>query len=228
MEVSKAQKRPRALRFATGKVRKVIHHTELAAAVIGEVQPGIRITGITAGQFSNIDAVDHLVDQLHPCDVRITTWTTGIYDVDRCHQFVVAGRINKICMLLDRGSFERSPQYAGPLIKQLGADAFRCMSVHSKVNIVSGARGCAVMRSSMNLNKNLRTEQFDIDVDDGGPDSVSEFYRVWFDELWEQAGESHDNRAIIDAVYGRFVNDPKTAKAARSPSRTMVNPWFRD
>ena len=110
------------------------------------------------------------------------------------------GRITDIRMLLDRGTFEKSPQFAGPLIEALGVDAFRCLSVHAKIVIVTGARGAAVMRSSMNLNKNLRTEQFDIDV----CDDIAAFYTEWFDALWEESGRSLNNREIMKAVYDRF------------------------
>lgn len=56
------------------------------------------------------------------------------------------------------------------------------------------------MRSSMNLNKNLRTEQFDIDV----CDDVAGFYASWFGALWDESGRSLDNRAIIRAVCDRW------------------------
>ena len=95
---------------------------------------------------------------------------------------------------------------------------FRCLSVHAKVIIVSGARGAAAFRSSMNLNKNLRTEQFDLDVDD----AVAGFYTEWFDALWEESGRSQDNRTIIRAVYDRFLENPEeedAPKAARVRAR---------
>ncbi|WP_028714379.1 hypothetical protein [Paracoccus sp. J55] len=193
--------RPRALRFKTGGVRRVIHRTETAMEVIGPLAPGTRVTGLTAGQFSAIDAMEHMVDELGPAEVRISTWTTGLYDVQRAKDIRVAGRISDIRVLLDRGTFEKSPKFAGPLIEVLGFQAFRCLSVHAKVIIVNGERGRAVMRSSMNLNKNLRTEQFDIDVDD----EVAWFYTEWFDALWDESGRSLDNQAIIKAVYDRFA-----------------------
>ncbi len=193
--------RPRALRFKTGGVRRVIHRTETAMEVIGPLSPGVRVTGLTAGQFSAIDAMEHMVDELGPAAVRISTWTTGLYDVQRAKDIRIKGRISDIRVLLDRGTFEKSPKFAGPSIEALGIQAFRCLSVHAKVIIVTGARGSAVMRSSMNLNKNLRTEQFDIDV----CDAVAAFYTDWFDALWEESGRSLDNQAIIKAVYDRFA-----------------------
>ena len=210
-------KRPRALRYATGEVRRVAHRTDTAAEVIGPLSEGVRVTGLTAGQFSSIDAVEHMVDEFGPASVRISTWTTGIYDVQRARDIRVAGRITDIRVLLDRGTFEKSPKFAGPLIETLGVEAFRCLSVHAKVNIVIGERGAAVMRSSMNLNKNLRTEQFDIDV----CPEVAEFYRDWFDALWEESGRRSNNREIIQAVYDRY--DPASGGERRKkPARATT------
>lgn len=213
--------RPRALRYAARQgARRVIHRTWMAAEVIGPLAPGIRVTGLTAGQFSAIDAMEHMVDELGPAEVRISTWTTGLYDVQRAKEIRVAGRIIDVRVLLDRGTFEKSPKFAGPLIEALGVDAFRCLSVHAKVVIVSGARGAAVMRSSMNLNKNLRTEQFDIDVDE----TIAAFYRDWFDALWDESGRSRDNQAIIRAVYDRFTGLPSAEETARPEQPTGGKP----
>ena len=200
----KVPREARALRYAPRKVRLVAHRTGNAAETIGTLAPGDRVTGVTAGQFSAIDALEHLVNELGPADVRISTWTTGLYDVSRAAELRTNQRLRSVRMLLDRGTFEKSPQFAGPLIKALGVDAFRCLSVHAKVTIVTGDRGAAVMRSSMNLNKNLRTEQFDIDV----CDEVAGFYTEWFDALWDESGRGLSNREIIEAVYDRFEEGP--------------------
>jgi hypothetical protein len=207
--------RPRALRYQSKGIRKVIHRTATAAKTIGPLEPDVKVTGLTAGQFSAIDAMEHMCAELGPAEVRVSTWTTGLYDVHRASQIQLRGRITGIRMLLDRGTFEKSPKYAGPLIEALGVDAFRCLSVHAKVIIVVGPRGAAVFRSSMNLNKNLRTEQFDIDV----CDEVAAFYCAWFDALWDEAGRSSDNRAIIKSVYDRWdrvSGGEVEKKAARS------------
>lgn len=210
--------RPRALRYAARQgARRMIHRTWMAAEVIGPLTPGVRVTGLTAGQFSAIDAMEHMVDELGPAEVRISTWTTGLYDMQRAKEIRVAGRITDVRVLLDRGTFEKSPKFAGPLIEALGVDAFRCLSVHAKVVIVSGARGAAVMRSSMNLNKNLRTEQFDIDVDE----TIAAFYRDWFDALWDESGRSRDNQAIIRAVYDRFTNGAGSASGQAAQSEPL-------
>ncbi len=194
----------RALRFAPKNgVRKVIHRTATAAAAIGALRPGVHVTGLTAGQFSSIDALEHIANQLGPVHALVSTWTTGLYDVERARRLIENDKLLGVRMLLDRGTFEKSPKYAGPLIEALGVDAFRCLAVHAKVTVVTDAGGApvAVMRSSMNLNKNLRTEQFDISV----CADIAGFYADWFMGLWDEAGVAEDNAAIIRAVYDRYA-----------------------
>lgn len=193
--------RPRALRYVGGAVRKVAHRTGNAAETIGALHAGVRVTGLTAGQFSAIDAMEHMANELGPATCRISTWTTGIYDVHRAKEMKDNKALVDVRFLLDRGTFEKSPQFAGPLVQALGPSAFRCMAVHAKIIIVDGPKGSAVMRSSMNLNKNLRTEQFDIDV----CEDVAKFYRDWFDALWEESGRTHHNVEIMQAVFDRYL-----------------------
>ena len=186
----------------------VAHRTGSAAEVIGDLSPGVSVSGLTAGQFSAIDAMEHMVNCLGPADVSISAWTTGLYDVKRAAEMRANEQLRGLRFILDRGTFEKSPKFAGPLIQAAGIEAFRCVSVHAKLIIVAGDRGRAVMRSSMNLNKNLRTEQFDIDV----CDAFSDFYQGWFDALWEEAGRSQDNVAIIKAVFDRYLEEDPLAE----------------
>jgi len=218
-------KRPSALRYLTGGVRKVAHRTATAAECIGRLEPGVRVCGLTAGQFSAIDVLEHIADELGPCDFRVSTWTSGLYDVQRGAEMRQNGKVRNIRMLLDRGTFERSPQYAGALIQAVGAENIRCLSVHAKVTIAHGERGAAVVRSSMNLNKNLRTEQFDIDV----CQVMADWYTEWFDALWDESGSGADNLAIITAVFDRFQALPPADAAVTAKKLggfKVGNPWL--
>lgn len=204
----------RALRYVGRQQYRVLSRLADAAELIGDLRDGDNVTGLTAGQFSAIDLLEHLVGQLGPADAAISTWTTGLYDVHRARQLRQNGGLRVIRMLLDAATFKKSPEFSGPLIEALGVDAFRCLSVHAKITIVHGERGDAVMRSSMNLNKNLRTEQFDITV--GG--EVVAFYREWFDALWDEAGRTNESAAIIREIYDRYERKRGAAPVARWPS----------
>lgn len=210
IEKAKKPKVARALRYAPKNgTRVVAHRTAGAAACIGELSDGDHVTGLTAGQFSSIDALEHIANELGPCHAWVSTWTTGLYDVDRAKKLAECGSLLGFRFVLDRGTFQKSPQFAGPLIEAIGADAFRCMAVHAKVTVFVTAdfKPLAVMRSSMNLNKNLRTEQFDISV--GG--EVSAFYFDWFVTLWEEAGRGTNNVAVMRAIFERFQSLPGRA-----------------
>lgn len=190
----------KALRRAHVKRYKVISRLAGAAECIGPLRPGDEITGLTCGQFSAIDILEHMLNELGPADVCVSTWTAGLYDVDQSARLKERGYIRSIRMLLDRAMFSKSPQYAGPLIDALGLESFRDANVHAKVTIVEGERGAAVMRASMNLNKNLRTEQFDISV----CAEVAAFYRRWFDGLWMESAPKREAEHVFAAVYDKW------------------------
>ena len=192
----------KALRYKASTTRRVAHRTETAAGTIGPLNAGEHVTGVTAGQFSSIDAMEHIANELGPCHAWISTWTTGVYDVHRASAMMDNAQLLGVRFILDRGTFEKSPKFAGPLIETVGEEAFRCMSVHAKVTVMVSDTGepLAAMRSSMNLNKNLRTEQFDISV--GG--EVSAFYAEWFEAIWEEAGIGGDNVEIMRGIFDRF------------------------
>lgn len=206
-------KNPKTTKGITGDPRKmwrkrtgtyfVANRKDSALEVIGPLSRGVSITGVTGGQFSAIDAMDHMVDELGPADVRVTAWATGIYDIRRVKEIRLEGRINECRFLVDKAPFEKSPQFAGMLIEHLGVDAFRAAAIHSKIIIVSGRRGNAVMRTSMGFNKNPRTENFDLDVDD----EIERFYREWFDSLWDLSAQKLDNREIFARVFDRYQRD---------------------
>lgn len=190
----------KALRYVTGKRHTVLSRIHNAAECIGELNFGDEITGLTCGQFSSIDILEHMLNELGGGDVSITTWTSGIYDVERAGKLKETGLINSIRFLLDKINFSKSPQYSGVLIDVFGVESFRDCNIHSKITIVKGKKCNAVMRSSMNLNKNLKTEQFDISVND----DVFEFYQTWFDELWRQSDLNKDAEKVFLQTYDKF------------------------
>lgn len=217
--------RPRALRYRSQTVRQVANRTGTAAETIGPLAPGDAVTGVTFGQFSSIDAVEHMVNELGPADISISTWTSGIRDCERAAVLRANGKLRGVRVLLDRATFEKSPEHAGPLIEHLGVDAFRCFSVHAKVAIVTGVRGSAVLRTSANFNKATRLEQFDINVDE----EIAAFHLDWFDAAWDASGRTRDNKAILSAIFDRFLGLPRdldlTPKPARLPRFTLGPGW---
>lgn len=190
-----------ALRRTYKKRYFVASRLEGAAETIGALNDGDEITGLTCGQFSMIDILEHMLNESGPADVFVSTWTAGIYDAERAEQLRAGGKIKSIRWMMDRAMFSKSPQFAGPLIEAFGADAFRDTNVHAKITMVASATKRMVCRASMNLNKNLKTEQFDISVGD----EVYAFYAEWADQLWASAAPGADAEAVFKSVFDRFT-----------------------
>jgi len=52
-----------------------------AASAIGKVEAGMSLFAITRGQWSMIDAVLHVLDQVGPAKLSLWTWTVAEYEV---------------------------------------------------------------------------------------------------------------------------------------------------
>lgn len=180
----------------------VASRLEGAAETIGRLDVGDEVVGLTCGQFSMIDILEHMLNEAGGrADVFVSTWTAGIYDVERAATLAANGSIRSIRWLMDRAMFSKSPEFAGPMIEAFGIDAFRDTSVHAKVTLVASETKRMVCRSSMNLNKNLKTEQFDISV----CDEMHAFFLRWADELWAAARPGVDAEHVFKPVWDKFV-----------------------
>lgn len=188
------------IRYKTSKVRVVASRTENAASAIGRLESGDHISGLTAGQFSMIDILEHMLNEAGPSDVLVSTWTSGIYDVCRAKALADTGLIRSIRFLVDRSIFTRTPKYSGPMIEAFGVDSFRHTNVHAKVAVVRSETKLIVCRSSMNLNKNLRSENLDISVDG----EVAEFYSDVMNDMWQSALPDRDADEIFSTVFDRY------------------------
>lgn len=207
-----------ALRRAHTRRYFVASRLEGAAETIGPLNDGDDVCGLTCGQFSMIDILEHMLNEAGgPADVFVSTWTAGIYDVERAAQLAANGNIRSIRWMMDRAMFSKSPQYAGPMIEAFGLDAFRDTNVHAKVTLVASDKKRMVCRSSMNINKNLKTEQFDISV----CDDMHGFFLRWADELWDAAAPGVGAESAFKAVFDRFT-------ALRGPSPVHRWPSAKD
>lgn len=191
-----------ALRRSHAKRYFVASRLEGAGQTIGALNRGDEISGLTCGQFSMIDILEHMLNEAGgKSDVFVSTWTAGIYDVERAAQLAANGNIGSIRWIMDRSMFSKSPQYAGPMIEAFGLDAFRDTSVHAKITLVASETKRMVCRASMNLNKNLKTEQFDISV----CDEAYEFFLGWANELWAAAKPDADADNVFKPVWDKYT-----------------------
>lgn len=151
-----------------------------AADVIGPLQDGDDVCGLTNGQFSLIDIIEHVLGQAGPARLTISTWTMGIYDLDVAARFCADGRIRGCKWIVDPSFFSRRVELSGRLIEAFGVESFRAVNTHAKWVTVRGDDLAVVVRSSMNLNPNKRLENFDLSVDDG----LCAFFEGFVDDVF--------------------------------------------
>lgn len=180
---------------------------DTAAEMIGAIADGDEITGITNGQFSLIDIIEHCLTQTGPADICVSTWTMGIYDQDRAWQFYRNGRIRSARWLVDPSMFSRRPEIAGSLIERFGTDNFRAVNTHAKFATIAGDDLHIVVRSSMNLNPNRRLENFDISADRA--------LCAWFNAIVDDAFAHVDgtNTSQAGAVFRGILAEYEQIKA---------------
>lgn len=143
------------------------------------LRPGGSVFGLTGGHYSLLDLLGALLAKTGPADVRLSTWSTGIRDAENAARLLDAGAIRTLRLYTD-GSFPtRQPQYCARIVTLFGADAIRCSNMHAKVATVVNDAWACVVRSSMNLNRNPRFEQFDVDDNR----ELAAFVGGWFDVL---------------------------------------------
>lgn len=188
-----------------------------AAACIGELSKHCEIFGFTGGQFSLFDIVETVLAKTGPADVIISVWTAAGADTAKAKEFVMNGHIRKIRWLLDDSFLTRQPEYCKLLSDEFG-DCIRSMKIHCKFVVVQNEQWDFVVRTSMNLNHNPRTENFEISEDH----EFAEFFRTFVDtvfgtigedELWNQKG---DKFARVATAPEKATNGPETVTGSYS------------
>ncbi|MFQ5535466.1 MAG: hypothetical protein ACE5EM_11665 [Sphingomonadales bacterium] len=174
-----------------------------AAAMIGRLEGGDEICGLTNGQFSLVDIVEHVLAETGPADVAIATWTMGIYDAERAYGFVRNNNIRRMRFVVDPSMFSRRPELASIIVRAFGVEAFRGVNSHAKFATVRSDRLAVCIRSSMNLNENRRIESFDLSC----CNQTTQFFEEQVDLIWRKVPA--ENRSQEAGLFTRLFNtDP--------------------
>lgn len=140
-----------------------------AAETIGPCVAGVSLFAITRGQWSMIDAVLHVLDQVGRSRVSLWTWTVAEYEVEVLTRLRVDGRISDGRLVIDHGARDKNSAIIADWKKQFGPSSVRYVVNHAKIATIESESGLRfLLRGSMNLNFNPRFEQFDLT--EGGPD----------------------------------------------------------
>lgn len=139
-----------------------------AAECIGPVEPGMALFAVTRGQFSMLDAVQHVITEVGPCEVSVWTWTIAEYEVEVFTAFLQDRRITGGTLVIDRSAEVRNAALIEEWRSRFGAERVRVCNTHAKIATVRTDARRVLLRGSMNLNFNPRFEQ--LDITEGGPD----------------------------------------------------------
>ena len=154
-----------AVRPVARKALCVVSARDTARDIVGQIEPGYRLVGVTKGQFSLLDLCEALIEQCDGPDVTITTWTPGAAEMERVLWLLTTARIRTFRLLVDRSFPGRHPQYVARVTEICGAESIRMTRTHAKFALIDGGGYKLTIRTSMNFNSNPRLEQFDIDDD---------------------------------------------------------------
>lgn len=176
------------------KRRIAFNETEQAAQAIGTLEHGCEIFGLTKGQFSISDVIQHCLTQTGPATVDIATWTAALGDIKRAENLLRDGRITRIRFIVDPSFKSRKPEFCRALVDTFGDGCIRTVNSHAKFAIIRNAEWDLAIRTSMNLNPNPRLENFEISDDQ----ELAQFFTD-----------------IVDQVFGAFSDATNFATQSR-------------
>ena len=151
-----------------------------AQTVIGDITKGMRRFGLTAGQFSLNDLIEHILNQTGPADLYMTTWAASKEGIKRAFQFLHNSKVRKIRFMIDVGAKKVRDESFSDLLDSYG-DSIRTTKIHAKFVIIRNEKWDIVIRTSANLNRNQRVENFEIDDDK----EFADFLQSFFDEAFK-------------------------------------------
>jgi hypothetical protein len=180
--------------------RIIATYTDNAHQALGKIYRGMELYGLTKGQFSMINLIIAILDQTGPADVSLATWTAAQREIDESERLLKSGLIRSLRFLVDRSFPARQPSYCARLRHHFGDDVIRVTSTHAKFVLARNADWNIVLRTSMNLNKNDRLENFEVSDDP----AMADFLQAVVDEIFttQQPGEAFS--ASYSDLYDQF------------------------
>ena len=207
-----AQKRPVVYRKRAKRACRLAK-AAMAAEAIGTIQPGTDVMIMTFGQFSLIDALVHIIEQIGPADVDLATWTAYDTHLERSAELVESSEIKRFRMVVDRSFYARNPDFYGHMVKLFGPECVRELRIHAKFMVLRSARSDVVVRTSMNLNENRRLENIEISEDAG----LADFMVGLVDGIFDEAGEGDHRSAMLELAGHADCNPFKEIQADLIP-----------
>lgn len=159
-----------------------------AREVAIQLPRGGRMLVLTRGQFSLLDLIHAILERTGPASVMFTSWSTGLNDADQMRWLLDEGHIRTLRFFSGNGFQDRHPEYVERLRALFGDDCVVTAELHCKIAVIVNDGWAVCVRSSCNLNRNPRIEQFD--VDDSRP--MAEWLLNWSEALASTGAKGWD------------------------------------
>lgn len=197
---------PKVAQISEKKSKSVARFSKAAVAAqsIAGFDHDTYLSGLTYGQFSLIDLIQATLDITGPADVTIATWSSGFYDIEAAKNFQEDGRIRSIRFVMDSGRQKKGQAGETDIAELFGEESIITVRTHAKFVLIKNEDWNIIITSSMNLNRNIRTEQFEMTDDVEKFAMFADFVNVTFDEVPPSRS------------YGRIMPQMKTVDPERS------------
>lgn len=151
---------------ATGKRDLMrLFRQQTAKEFVGTVTPAMHIFGFSKGQFSLVDIIREVSDQIGPCHLALSTWTVAHADLSELESMVAGDRFKTLRFLLDFSFQRRQPALIQRIRQRFGPEAVVVTRNHAKFCLFKTEALHLVRRTSMNLNFNPRLEDVELKED---------------------------------------------------------------
>ena len=151
----------RATKKKNREIRHAMYSTNVKS-VIGKITKGCEIFGLSKGQFSIVNIIEEVLNQVGSSDVILSTWTAANYDITKVKCLSDNGLINNISLILDRSAKTKVGGDNFELLESYFPRRIHITNTHAKFVMIKNDNWNIVIRTSMNLNENKRLENFEI------------------------------------------------------------------
>jgi hypothetical protein len=138
-----------------------------AASAIGPVTLGMSWFGLTRGEFSMLDAGQHVITEVvaasrRPVHASLWTWCISDYEQEPVSAWMANGLILTATLIIDRSAEQRSAPTIASWRSRFGMQSVKVIKNHAKICRVWNDEYHVLLRGSCNWNFNPRCEQMDI------------------------------------------------------------------
>lgn len=137
---------------------KLLGREKTAKDFLGQITPDFYVTGFTMGQFSLIDILKAVIEQIGTVSVTMSTWTVAKADCSELLAMLRNGYFKRFRLLIDSTFQKRQPSITAEIRRQFGAESIVITRNHAKLLLIKNDIYSIYGETSMNLNFNPRME----------------------------------------------------------------------